>query len=657
MEPNDIWSPSRRVWRPKPKRPVQEWCDDCLHLSSHFAEVPGPWRTDSHPHQRGILYVWGLPTTRELNLEMGTQLGKSLIILAAIGHAADNDPGPAMVAHPKKDDAVDFERERLYPMFEASKRSGYVGGRQNHFSDYLLREDKRRFGTVDLREMRVYEAWSGSVSSMGAKSIRYLFLTEIDKYSTDATDEADPEFLVMNRVKAWRTHKILKESTPTYEGSSRIHKAVHETADITLFYHVPCTKCGRFQLLQMGTEDPQAPGLHWDKLDGKNDLAYAHETAYYRCAHCKKRLHDADRYRMLQRGVWAPKDHKIKRGCKALVLWGGKARASTGMHLSSLYSPILDLGALARAFLVRKRSGPEGLRDWENGWMARPWKYSADVPEWTVVQKNLSRPTPSGEVPTWARCLTAGIDLGGKENHWVVRAWGPGGASQLIDAQSIPADINVEVSIKRIISRVLDHGFPMQGGGGVHHVRLALVDSGWAKSTDYVYDICRNLGGRALPLKGATEATGARGLWYITTPQTDRRTLKKPKHGGHKLVMVDSQMAQGWINSKLGLTDDADWFLCEGIHEDYLRSICNVVLTPKPTRDKRKIARLHFVPLDPDLGVHYHDCEQYAMVAAVLLGVRTLPESPPAPRVRKPKQTEDKRFKIRRRPGGFVRRR
>jgi hypothetical protein len=74
-----------------------------------------------------------------------------------------------------------------------------------------------------------------------------------------------------------------------------------------------------------------------------------------------------------------------------------------------------------------------------------------------------------------------------------------------------------------------------------------------------------------------------------------------------------------------------------------------------PKKTPRGVTVFEFVVLDPEWGNHWHDCEQYAMVAADMLGIRSLPEKVPQRKKAAPKR--EPKMKIRRRQGSFVRRR
>ena len=118
IDHHDIWTPCQRFWRPSPRRPIQEWCDERLTLPALSGYQAGPWRTSAFPHQRGVFWLLHHPRVEEVTLCWGTRLGKTAIGTAWQAWAAVNDPSPAMVATSVATSAREFVDVRLYPLLE-----------------------------------------------------------------------------------------------------------------------------------------------------------------------------------------------------------------------------------------------------------------------------------------------------------------------------------------------------------------------------------------------------------------------------------------------------------------------------------------------------------------------------------------------------------
>jgi len=227
----------RRLWQPPERMTAAEWVPRWVRLPAIVAAIPGRWSADLFPYCTGVLDAWCDPYIEQIALEWASQLGKTTLIACLALYVADQDPGPMLLASSVQSSVKELVSLRLYPMLEACDRTRDLLPPKHLQDDYL----------VSLTTMLIYTGWSGSATRMGEKSIRYVMMTELDKWAIRASLEADPEHLAGERRKAFPNFKILKESTPTIEGLSRIHSA-YQASDRRRF-HVPCPKCGAYQVL------------------------------------------------------------------------------------------------------------------------------------------------------------------------------------------------------------------------------------------------------------------------------------------------------------------------------------------------------------------------------------------------------------------------
>lgn len=603
---------------------MQEWCDENLRLSALTTHQAGQWDTMKFPYQRGIMYLWSHHKVTELNLQWATRMSKTELTKALCAWSSANDPGPTMIAGPDEKHMREFA-DKFYRTLENCHVT----------NDLLLPEHKRRFPKVDLRQMLVYFAWAGSVTSLADKGIRYLYQNELDKWPYEVSNEADKQKLSEERTGDWPPplRKIFRESTPSIKGISRIEKAM-ENSDVILHYHVPCPHCGKFQVLDFKQ-------IKWDKLDGKNDPAHAHKTARYECCHCSKIIADYQRLPMLQKGVWAPPEHKVPKGCERLVLWGsaGPCRR-VGTWLPALYSPTKTWGEMADKFLCDKRDGD--LQNWENAWMAQAWSVEYDVPEWETLQKAIGVEIPSSIVPAWAVVLTAGIDVHKYKNHCVVLAWGPGGRCHLVDFWITEDGATIEQRIDSAVDTVMARSF-MQEGGKRIEVRIVSVDSGYEE--DHVHGACKPYGPRAIAIKGATSNTGARAPIVVSIVSTDKKTGKKPKRGkGKRLFILNSPYWKDIVNSMLlrNPKDEAAFTLHENADENFLRGICNVAKIPVKTTGGGD--RPTHQVVDRGIKDHVHDATCYAVAAADWIDCRAMSVKPSPTKRKPPQERQPSRF-------------
>jgi phage terminase large subunit GpA-like protein len=595
--------------------------------------IPGPWDTDVFPHQRGIARIWELKILRRLILMWGSQLGKTVLTPALNGWTARNRPAPSFVGAPDATSLKRFYQTKLYPMLESSRETRGM----------LLPEKQRRFPTVDLEEMLIHGGWSGSVTQLGDVSARDLYFLELDKWSGEETGEGDSEKLAEDRCKAWENYRILKESTPTLAGASRIERAMLQ-ADVVLWYKVPCPKCGEYQILRMGEKGWDKPGLAWDpdRETGHSTPQSARSSANYVCEKCLGVIRDQHRRKMFLAGVWAPEDVEVTEDDReGLVAWDDRGPVpNVATRISSLYSPMLSWGRIAEAFINAKDGGPRALQGFVNGWEGRTFKVKENLADWELLKRTHATEVPRGVVPAWADILVGGIDVHKYKNHWGVMAWGPGPRAAVIEEGIVAEPIHDERGrIDDALESILGHEWEKENGGGLT-VRLALVDSGY--NTGSVYRSCDKWGARAQPIREATRRTGAPAPFQWSTREKDRviggaRRKRKPvPRGKNKLGLVDGDYWSAELSAMLERDPEEPGALLffENPPDAFMRAVCNVY--PAIQRDNRGMDRIVWKVDDEEFKDHQWDMLCYCLVAAQLLRVRFRKADAPPRRKRNP---------------------
>ena len=81
---------------------VWEWADQTRILSKEGSSQPGKWNTDKTPYLRRIMEVMTDPEVERIVLMLGSQLGKTEVILNYIGRRFDIDPCPILFIQPSK---------------------------------------------------------------------------------------------------------------------------------------------------------------------------------------------------------------------------------------------------------------------------------------------------------------------------------------------------------------------------------------------------------------------------------------------------------------------------------------------------------------------------------------------------------------------------
>lgn len=602
----DLWAPPLQV------HPA-DWADAHGWLPAASSALPGRWRTFAY--QLEIFAAWLDPHVREITLCWGTQLGKTAIGIELLSYAADCDPGPALIGCADQDSARSFSRTKLYPALDACERT----------ARYLLPPWSRTEFFIDLRRMHVHFAWSGSPTKLGEKTIRYVLCTELDKWSTSTSSEADPELLASERVKAVPNHKFFKESTPSLRVSSRIWRDYERGTRER--YHVPCPHCGAFQPLDLGANEPGQPGLHWSPAaeDARGAASeIARSTAWYECAHCHGRITDRHKPAMLRAGVWCPEGLTVQPG-GALSAPRPRSRRRS-FQLSSFYSPFLGFGDVAEAYVLALAAGRDGLRNFTNSWLALPWEEAHDAPQWAEVRDRLRTPRPRGLVPADAVALTAGVDIQSDRVYAAVVSVAP-------ERRLAAVEWGEYDDLEHMRDELLVQSWPRETDPDDTLDPLAVaIDTGYRPQ--YVYDFASDLpryglAARALPVKG-NPSLGAK--WKIGRPETSRSG--KPRRRGHKLYNIHVNLYKAELYHALRTLQPGEpgaLALPSDVTEDFIRQLCGEAL--RAGKDRRGYDVEEWYVIDPLIGNHYLDCCIYAIWAADYLGLLKL-GAPAGPSVR-----------------------
>lgn len=452
-----------------------------------------PFDGERVPWCRGVCDAWDDPETRQIALQWGTRLGKTTIAMQLMAMAACTKPRSGLFATSTQSLARRTVMGKIYPLLAA------IDGTRAQ----LPHERWWTATEIRLASSFWHVAWSGSETQLADLSAFYGWANEIDKWSMNQRQEGeagegDSLDQFEERFKEFQNAKLLFECSPTTASKSRIEAKLKLSNDCR--YWVPCPRCGAFQVLRLGSENPAAGGLLFDKhADGSLDAALARTTARYKCAHCPYEIGDELRHRMMNRGVWAPAGCGVdKRGRvtgtphRSARIWGGQ--------LSSLYSLQLRWGDVAERFVGDVRRNQ--LRVFVNGWLAETWQPYKSKNEPEDIGRRLATELPPSVIPAWATWLFAAFDVQGDHYvYWVV-------ACDALEREHLVKHGTCETLEEA--RDVITAKYEREDGGAPQWPAVTAMDSGFR--TEAVYKFCQTFRGtphRVVPVKGAnTDCAG-----------------------------------------------------------------------------------------------------------------------------------------------------
>ncbi len=572
---------------PPPRVVSREWLPESVTMPKGTETGSLPFSLSAFPHCDGPLDAFDNPAIRRVILQWGTRLGKTTLCLSLMAKTAVTNPRNMMFSSSTQGAAVRVIGERLWPILAATK--GLT----------LPPEVRRSNMCVRLQGCRVYVGWSGSAASLADVGAFFGVANEIDKWDTSASDEADPLKLFVNRTKGFPDHKIILESTPTIKGRSRIEGLLLDSNQH--LRHVPCPKCGEFQVLRKGVQGRPGGFWWWHDGDGKSDPEIAYETAVYICQFCEHRIQNHERTPMLRKGVWCPTDCTVN--IYGEIVGENERQASDTIGfgpLPSWYALTETWGSFPRMWLSAQGK-PRELQDVVNSYMAETWEQRPSKSRPDEVGKRLSTDSPRGVVPEWGRFLTVTVDQQAAEGGYrlfVVMAHGENERAMVID-------IGWTRTLAELWEPQMRRHFQHLDGGNSIQPDIAAVDSGW--DTKETYDFCNSHPG-VWALKGS--AGDIKGRAYRVGE------VKEGENRGQFLFEVNTDFWETELQARLDNRRPGEpgaLELCDGLGKDrfFLDQLCNMMISDKI--DRRGNAVRLWVKRHTSQPNDYRDAVRYGL--------------------------------------------
>jgi phage terminase large subunit GpA-like protein len=571
---------------PPPRLTVSEWADQFRILSRKAAAAPGPYRTDVTPYLREPMDLLSPSSLiEEVVLMFPAQVGKSEAGNNFIGHSVDVDPCPVMIVQPTIDLAKRYSRQRIAPMIEETPAL------RKRVRENRSRDEANTTLLKDFTGGFLVLAGANSAAGLRSVPVRKLFLDEIDAYPLDVDGEGDPIALAEKRTDTFiGRRKLLKTSTPTLKGFSRI-EAAFDAGDRRRF-QVACVHCALPQVLEFRR-------LNWVRDDVGAPIP---GSVRYVCQGCGGTMTEGDKPALLRSGRWVAER---------------PTRKVASFHLNALYSPWLPWEGVVASFYEANEAAKAGdvskLKAWTNTVLAETWEDDGDrVSEHELAKRaeDLRRRV----MPRWALVATAGVDVQADRLEAYVWGWGRGERSVLVEREIVygsPADESTWRRLDEFLAVELEH----ESGAKVKLAAVA-VDSG-GHHTQEVYNFCRaRAWRRVFAIKGQSQA-GKAILGKPTDIDVNYRGVKIRR--GVKLWPVGSDTAKATLYGRLRLSEPGagyvhlgKWLPAEVFEQLTAERLVTKYHKGRPRLEWMKPAGRRNEALD---------CAVYALAAAHFLGM------------------------------------
>lgn len=393
-----------KTLEPPPILKLSEWADANRRLSAEASSEHGRWNTDRAPYQREIMNAISDDGVHHVIVKSSSQVGKTEIVLNTIGYIVDHEPSPMLVVQPTETAAEDFSKDRLANMIRDTPciRDKIKPSKSRDSENTIL---KKKFpgGILTI-------VGANSPVGLSAKPIRVVLFDEVDRYPASAGVDGDPVDLGEKRTNTFWNRKIIKVSTPTIKGISRIDQEYEASSKGE--WNLPCPCCGRYQPLEF------------------KRLRF--EDATMQCMHCLEHFTETEWKEQKGKWIHAHDENKIR-----------------GFHLNELASPWKHwdeiIAAFKKAMKSKKETGSiEQLKAFINTSLGEVWEERADGEQVEDEELLARREYYLSDLPEGVVLVTAGIDVQDDRFEIEVVGWGKGYESWGIQYKVIKGDLTKE---------------------------------------------------------------------------------------------------------------------------------------------------------------------------------------------------------------------
>lgn len=539
------------------------------------------------------------------------QSGKTATVLDVIGERLDNRPAPILYVGPNKEFLTDQLEPRIEEMFRQAESLGakVIGGIES-------KEQKKTLKRVAGVRLRL--AHAGSSAALKSDAAALALVDEYDEMMRNIRGQGDPLGLVEARGDTYADFQVGITSTPTQGMVEIVHDDASgldfwkpgEEDDISspiwrlwqegTRHHFcwPCPDCGRYFV-------PRSKLLHYPK---NATPSQALANSWLECPHCGFEIREEHKAFCNANGAFVAPGELID--AEGVISEAPAETTTLSFWISGFCSPFKTIGERAERYLRALASGEQDkIQTAVNAGFGE--LYLADggeVPEWTEVVK--MREAYAERVPDGVLFLVAAVDVQGNRLPYVIRGFGAGGTSWLIEHGYIWGPTKDQEVWRRLSEKLTT---PIEG----RPIKIAFIDSGFRPGKKEslpihrVYEFCRKhkrfvfaSKGSSTPMarpliESAIEVTGIDG--------------KAKKYGLH-LLRLDTDHWKAVVHERLSFDRDAPGALRlnDAADDDYCQQLVAEARVKGPSGRWIWVSRYR--------ENHFLDCEAMAAAAAWRVG-------------------------------------
>ena len=488
---------------------LAEWADKYRRLPSESSAEPGRWQTSRTPYLKKIMECLTDPVVREITMMSCVQVGKSEFLLNAMGYYAHIEPSTILMVQPTVDAGKKFSKERIATTIRDTPiLRKIIGSERSRDSKNTLMQKLFSGGYIAI-------VGANAPSGLAARPIKIVLADEVDRWPESAKAEGDPLTIVEKRTATFPyTKKILKVSTPTIDGISRIQ---HEYAQGTMEkWKLPCPACGEYQELMWASVifehmiDRNIEKIDEDKGEPlcvcnacgelNNEIAWKSGT-----------------------GEWFPDVEN---------------KTVKSFRLNALISPWMSWLEIVKEFW-KSKDDSEMLKVFVNTVLGEAWLVDGDSINPNELYER--RIKYNALVPTDVLILTAGVDVQDDRFEMEVVGWGENKVSWGIEYKVIYGNTALPEIWEQLDQHL--HATYTCEDGVTMTIATTCIDSGGHRTTE-VYRFCKEREARGV---WAIKGKGGTGIGIV-------HTYSKTKKVQNHLFTIGVDMAKAVLFTRLSET-------------------------------------------------------------------------------------------------------
>lgn len=566
--------------RPQPRRTLSEWAEAVRVVNG------APWRNDTAPYLVPIMDAITDPLTQEVTIIAPSQSGKSEVILNAFGYYVHQEPSPMLLVQPTVEMGERFSKERISAMIrETPALSRLIAPPRARDTNNTTSSKGYPGGQADI-------VGANAPAGLAMSPKRVVLLDERDRHPRSAGSEGDVKAIARARTRKYRhRRKIVEVSSPTDLESSLIYPSYLEGTQEVV--HWACLACGHLQL-------PQFERLRYTRDESTGQVIPT--SVRLECVACGHGHSSAD-----ERAVKAT----------ALPLSVGTATVphKRSFWIHGLLAAFHQWAELAQEFVTANTQKDPAMR----ADMLRAF-FNTSLGELFVdqqaeTQKDQLRARAkrydggAGDqpvafhVPREAALLTAGVDLQHDRGEIVVRAWGVGETSWLVERAVLRGDTSQPAWWDQLEQYRLTRTWRHEGGASLK-IRSLCIDAGDGTHAKAVYQYCApRLAQHVYAIKGSSN------------PSAPMIPVKPTRVKPGRLYVIGVHSLMDRLYRRLAMPEPGPGYLHlnDYADEDFVTQLLSM---------RRKVdekTRKRVWQATPGVRNEVADCETYAF-AALLLG-------------------------------------